>query len=143
MSGAITMGGNAINTTQSTFTSGQLVSKNYVDTNAVRCTTGDLGLRIVRGNVNANRTIAQGGGFTVSAFASTGVYVINFSPAFTTLPSIAITPVIADATSGVNTFVSWKITPSETTVSKFQIIIGNNGLSSAIDIPFNFIAIGN
>ena len=32
MVGSINMSGNAINTTQSTFTSGQLVSKNYVDT---------------------------------------------------------------------------------------------------------------
>ena len=110
-------------------------------TTFTRCPSEQL--KIIRGNVNSNRTIAQGSGFTISPLVSTGVYVINFTTAFATLPSISFTFGSTDATGGVNTFVSFKIAPlSSFTTSSCQVIIGNNGLSLGVDVYFQFIAIG-
>jgi hypothetical protein len=100
-------------------------------------------LKIIRGNVNSNRTIAQGSGFTISPLVSTGVYVINFTTAFTTLPSISFTLGGSDTTGNANSFTSFKIAPlTSFTVSSCQVIVGNNALNSGVDVYFQFIAIG-
>jgi hypothetical protein len=132
MTGPITMGTNAINTTQTIFTSGQLVSKNYVDTATTytRCTTGDLGLRIIRGNVNANSTITQGSGFTISK-SGTGLYNINFTTAFTIVPSIAFAPYGSNQLSGTTNIT---LTFAQITISNISGVL--------IDQGFSFIIIG-
>ena len=118
-----------------------LVSKNYTDATFTKCPFEIL--KIIRGNVNSNRTIAQGSGFTISPLTFTGVYVINFTTAFATLPSVSLTFGSTDTTGYVNTFVSFKIAPlSSFTVSSCPIIIGNNSISSGVDVYFQFIAIG-
>jgi hypothetical protein len=48
----------------------------------------EANLRVVRGNVNANGTIAHGAGFTI-AKGSAGVYTVNFSTAFSASPTLA------------------------------------------------------
>jgi hypothetical protein len=80
-----------VSTNQTPTLSTHLVPKLYVDTNAIRCTVGDLGLRIIRGNVNSNSTITQGSGFTMSKLV-TGVYNINFTTPFTIIPSLSFIP---------------------------------------------------
>ncbi len=47
-------------------------------------------LKIIRGNVNANGTIAQGSGFTVTALANAR-YQIDFTVPFSTIPSVTFT----------------------------------------------------
>ena len=136
------MGTNAINTTQSTFTSGQLVSKNYVDnaTTYIRGTAGDLGLRIVRGYVNRAGTTWSpvGGGFTVSRTGGAGsLYTITFSPVFTTIPVVTITPINNTADN------LWVFTQIRTyTASSITISFANQIVSTGVDMEFNFIAIG-
>ena len=136
------MGTNAINTTQSTFTSGQLVSKNYVDnaTTYARCTKGDLGLRIVRGYVNRAGTTwsPTSAGFTVSRTGGAGsLYTITFSPAFSTIPVVTITP-INNAIDNV-----WVFPQIRTyTASSVSVTFANQSVGATVDMEFNFMAIG-
>jgi len=63
-------------------------TKNYVDTHA----GGVTGLsRVVHGCVRADGAILSGSGFTVSKGA-TGRYTINVVPAFSTSPTVMVTP---------------------------------------------------
>jgi hypothetical protein len=132
MTGAITMGGNAINTTQSTFTSGQLVSKNYVDTATtfVKCPTGDLGLRILRGTVGALAT-TSGNGWTSSYSGGANRQYIYFNPPFSNANyTVLITPV------GAMTILGTKTT---TEVPMYW----SNFQNSVVWVPFEFIIIGS
>jgi len=137
LTGPLTMGTNAINTTQSTFTSGQLVSKNYVDnaTTFTRCTTGDLGLRMIRGYVSRTGTYT-GVGFTATRTAL-GSYTVTFTNNFTSAPTAMITPV---NTIGDNTWVFAMVTA--TTTSSFSVAMINSSSSNRADMEFNFLVIG-
>ena len=76
-------------------------------------------------------------------FISTGVYVINFTTAFTTLPSISFTVGATNSLVNADSFVSFKVAPlTSFTTSSCQVIIGNNSLNQAVDAYFQFIAIG-
>ena len=88
-------------------------------------------LRIVRGVINADRSIHAGTGFVVDTFG-TGNYVIDFSPSF----------------SGPATFI---ITPYNKNVASQSVQIGGslsanialfNAAGAGIDAPFAFVAIG-
>ena len=95
-----------------------------------RCTTGDLGLRIIRGNVSANSTITQGSGFTISK-SGTGYYNINFTTAFTVIPTATFTPYGASQYAGLQNL----------TLTFVQISI-NSSAGVLIDQGFSFIIIG-
>ena len=101
----------------------------------MKCTTGDLGLRIIRGYVSRTGTIT-GVGFTASRTAL-GSYTVTFTTAFSSAPTAMITPV---NTIGDNTWVFAMITA--TTTSAFSVAIANNLVQSRVDMEFNFIAIG-
>jgi hypothetical protein len=58
--------------------------------NSLPVGTGHESIRMIRGVINANGTIAQGTGFTVSK-VGTGLYDISFSNGFPGLPSVVAT----------------------------------------------------
>ena len=132
LTGPLTMGTNAINTTQSTFTSGQLVSKNYVDTATtfVKCPTGDLGLRILRGTVGSLQTIS-GNGWSSNYSAGDNRQVINFNPAFSNN-----TYTVMISSNGAMVQMGSKTTT-------IVYMYWSNFQNSVVRVAFEFIIIGN
>jgi hypothetical protein len=90
-------------------------------------------LRMVRGSVNANGTVARGGGFTVvhNGGVGTGSFTITFTPAFSGVPSVTATAVNVAVRAGGS------ISASSVTVSTV-----NFSTSSPVDDSFSFIALG-
>ena len=142
---------NANNITAGTLASGRLattLSGTRTFTSNVRITTGYLrfgssspydyataspesNLRIVRGLVAANGNEDEGGGYTVSKGA-TGVYTINFSKAFDDIPTVTVTTTHPLFLAGVL---------SQSASSAIVTIVNTAG--GAVDLRFNFIAIGS
>ncbi len=89
-------------------------------------------LRTIRGNVNANGTVANGAGFTVTK-AGVGGYTINFSTAFSAPPAVTMSgpagAIIGDGSAGFPTAIS-------ATVST------NSSTGTPSDQRFSFIATG-
>jgi hypothetical protein len=83
--------------------------------NVNKLTTGEA-LRIIRGSVAANGTITTGSGFSITHTASTGIYQINFTTAFSVAPTITTSAVY-------NTGAARLMIPSwySTTTSNVQI----------------------
>jgi hypothetical protein len=118
-----------VSTNQTPSLSTHLVPKSYVDTNTIRCTAGDLGLRIIRGNVNSNATITHGSGFTVAKFI-TGYYNITFNTPFSITPSVSFVP-----------YTTLMIGIGNITTTFAQINM-SNGSGVYTDSGFTFIILG-
>lgn len=90
--------------------------------------------RIIRGQVNANGTIDASrstSGFTIT-HTVTGTYVINFSPAFSTPPTVVATTMAQCCYAMVSQ-----------TQTTFATVFKNNFTTGVgTDSPFQFIAIG-
>jgi hypothetical protein len=88
-------------------------------------------LRIVRGSINGDGSIARGSGFTAvhNGPVGTGSYTITFTPAFSGLASVTVTPINVVARANV------------TGASSVNISTVNFG-GGAVDDSFSFIAIG-
>jgi hypothetical protein len=95
-------------------------------------------LRIVRGTVNADGTIGQGSGFSVSR-TSTGQYTVTFTTAFSAEPTVTLTTYgnASDAFNGIS--LSSTVIKS---ASQFGANITNPGSTAFRDIKWEFIAIG-
>lgn len=94
-------------------------------------------LRIVRGNVNANGTIAVGTGFSVTKGA-VGVYDVTFLPPFQAVPTMALST-FGDGANATNNISLGQLTPS---ISTFTAVITNPPSTLNIDRDWHFIAIG-
>lgn len=103
-----------------------LNSKNIVVSN----TNSGTGLAIVRGEIDADGTIHNGEGFTVTK--STGDYTIHFTTAFSVSPTVVVT-------SRNSSFSNMSVVPDPTTTTaEIQVYSG----ASLVNKPFTFIAIG-
>ena len=94
---------------------------------------GEENLRIIRGTVNGNATIAAGSGFTVTWNASSVCYVMSFNTPFSAVPSVVVSfasPVDQDA------FCAYNVTTNGCNLA----CVNNNG--DWYSWPFSFIAIG-
>lgn len=94
--------------------------------------SGEENLRIVRGNVNTNGSIANGTGFTITHTAGTGVYTINFNNAFSGNPSIVVTEFFGGGTAQGNVAGN----------GSAQITTNTAGPGTPADFGFSFIVIG-
>lgn len=96
-------------------------------------------LRFVRGNVNANGTIAQGAGFTVTKLTSSR-YQIDFTTSFGGLPSVTFTTGdLAALNSYEDNFANIIF------LSNSRVVIvtaDNTGENAREDSWFSFIAVG-
>lgn len=89
-------------------------------------------LRMIRGRVNSNGTLAQGSGFTCAKTA-TGRYTITFSTAFSAEPIVVIT--------SMGNEVAAHVSPSPT-VGGVIYRTFTSTTSADADAPGHFIAIG-
>jgi hypothetical protein len=89
----------------------------------------ETGLRVVRGTINANGTIAHGSGFTVNKTA-TGTYIIQFNPAFS-----------AACSGTANLYGSPGFILTAESVTDLLVNTFNTS-SVAADLKFSFIAAG-
>ncbi|WP_109851713.1 hypothetical protein [Aquimarina sp. AU58] len=97
---------------------------------------GEETLRMMRGNVNANGSIAQGTGFTITKIG-TGRYTINFTTAFTGTPSLTATPGDVTGVLDDNILNISQISTTQCTISTID-----NDSYTFEDSYFSFIAIG-
>ncbi len=105
-------------------------------TGQYRAVAGEENLRIVRGVVRADGTIAQGTGFSVTP-QSPIRYLITFDPPFATAPAVTVSPEETSAAPFV--VATWKfLSGSSVTITVRDQLTGS--LSNAN--PFNFIAVG-
>lgn len=89
----------------------------------------DESLRIVRGNVNANATIAQGTGFTPTILGP-GSYIVFFSRPFADVPTVTVSP---------ESLVLYSI--EDVTTTSFRVeFITPGGITP--NVGFGFIAVG-
>ena len=124
---ALTLSGNFINGTLGQFSGPVMI-------NATNYAVGSAeNLRIIRGQVNYNGTIAAGSGFTVSHLG-TGVYVVTFQTAFASPPVITSTAINNSADT---------VTAQIGTMSATSFAVGTHDNGLASDQAFTFIAIGN
>jgi hypothetical protein len=93
--------------------------------------SGSESIRIVRGVVHASGSILAGTGFTVTKGAA-GFFTINFSPSFSDMPAVTVTPQSGVARIATCTSVS----------ASGSGIWTRDAAGNAIDNQFNFIAIG-
>jgi hypothetical protein len=103
-----------------------------VNANNLFVTGGGDNLRIVRGTVNSDGTIASGSGFTVN-HTGTGVYAVTFTTAFTDTPAVTATA-ITDGVTSLDTLASGSFGCG---VHAGSIVGGNRA-----DRQFSFIAVG-
>lgn len=89
----------------------------------------DIEAREVRGRINANGTVGQGSGFTVTKLG-TGYYQVDFTTPFATVPIVLVSAII---TSG-GYYVELVMEP---TVSRFSVYTWG---TSEADHPVNFSA---
>ena len=112
-----------------------LKAKGVVNWFALETPIGE-NLKIIRGNVSSLGVVSDGTGYTMSTHvAASGVYVINFTTAFSTTPTITLSPL----NSLVQTI--WPIVSSINT-STCSITTKNSTNGSVTDVGFCFIAIG-
>ncbi len=97
----------------------------------------ESGLKIIRGTVNANGTIASGSGFTVTK-NGTGDYTINFSSAFSGTPTAVVTPV----DNSLETCMVDIVYVHSMSTSGFDLIMGDWQNVVFYDLDFTFIVIG-
>lgn len=99
--------------------------------------TGETGLKIIRGSVNtaASGSIVAGSGFSISSRPGTGQIILAWTAAFSSAPAMTMSGL--DAGTGV-VVVAHKAAPSTTAASVYCI----NELAAFRDATFHFIAIG-
>jgi len=91
--------------------------------------SGPENLRMVRGTISNGGLIIKGKGFTVS-HPGTGTYVVNFTPAFSDVPSVTVTGVDIPARAGA-------------VISSSSVNIGTAAFDGTpVDDAFHFIAVG-
>lgn len=94
-------------------------------------TNAATGLKVIRGNVSSAGSITAGEGFTVSSHPSTGNYVLAFTSAFASLPTVTVSPENPNCAG-------W----SALSTSGVTIITGGSGCSGVANNNFMFTAIG-
>lgn len=94
-------------------------------------TAAEVGLKIVRGLVNADGTIAEGTGFTVVK-AGTSDYTVTFTSPFSDVPAVVVQARTQD------TSIAALGTP---VAASFPVTTAVGGGSAAAK-PFSFIAVG-
>ncbi len=94
-------------------------------------------LRMIRGNINPNGSIAQGAGFTITKIG-TGRYTINFTSAFIGIPSLTATAGDLTGVLDDNIVDISQISATQCTVST----IDSNSYTFE-DSYFSFIVVGN
>jgi hypothetical protein len=107
--------------------------------------TGDLfaasggeNLRLVRGTVNADGSVAAGAGFSVNRF-QTGYFRITFTTGFSSAPSVAVTQIFGSFGNGGSTLDNAVLTGITTT--QFEVQVGDsNGDPS--NRSFSFVVMG-
>ncbi len=96
----------------------------------LRAPGGEENLRMLRGTLNANGTVALGAGFTATR-TGTGTYQVDFNTAFNGVPTVTVTP------QGASLYVF----VSGTTASTVFISVRNT-FNSATDAIVNFTVLG-
>jgi hypothetical protein len=99
-------------------------------TGELRAAGGEEDLRMLRGTLNANGTVALGAGFTATR-TGTGTYQVNFNTAFNGVPTVTVTP------QGASLYVF----VSGTTASTVFISVRNT-FNIATDATVNFTVLG-
>lgn len=94
-------------------------------------TNAATGLKIIRGNVSSAGSITAGEGFTVSSHPSTGNYVLAFTSAFASTPTVVVSPENPNCAG-------W----SAVSTTGVTIITGGAGCSGVANNNFMFTAIG-
>lgn len=94
--------------------------------------SGGEALRMLRGRLASNGSIAAGGGFTAIR-GSAGIYTITFSTAFSSAPAVTANP-----EGGTNACAT--VSPSATSVTIRTFLCSTNALT---DIALSFTALGN
>jgi hypothetical protein len=87
-------------------------------------------LTIIRGNIDLNGNIVNGSGFTITK-GLVGIYTINITTAFSTIPSVCLT--LANTYVTINTY--------NLTVSSIVVNMRNNA-NTIFNSNFSFIAVG-
>ena len=100
-------------------------------TTPLLATAGVENLRVIRGTINADGTIARGTGFTVTK-GTTGYYTINFSTAFKTVPDVVATTV----------GLGWVASRDTLAVGRARVMLMDVPSLAMINAEFSFIAIG-
>lgn len=101
---------------------------------------GEENLRIVRGIINADGSIAAGSGFFVSRPGTTGEYRVDFTPQFSAEPTVTLAvhgTTNISATMGIS--ISASIAKNNT---QFGVTTTNASSSARHDIKWEFIAMG-
>lgn len=93
-------------------------------------------LRTVRGVVNADGTIAEGDGFSITK-NGTGDYTINFAPAFNDVPSVTM---LARQMAGGAPLFMLRDVP--VTASAAEVLTYNWSGGALLDALFHFVAVG-
>jgi hypothetical protein len=119
-----------------TFT-GDVTMQGGASNNVVFAAGGDEDLRIVRGVVNYDGTIASGAGFTIQ-HAITGGYQINFNKSFSDTPAVTVTLGRDSSSSFTGAFpIYYGVTSN---YASLYLVNANGAFVS--DHSFHFIAIG-
>ncbi len=95
-------------------------------------TATEVGLRILRGRILGDGTVARGTGFTATRTGG-GQFTISFATYFDTEPDVVVTP-----TGGAGRSACLADGPS---LAWAQVLV-SDAVGNLIDVPFEFIAIG-
>ena len=90
--------------------------------------------RIIRGDISSAGAIQQGSGFSMGTI-TTGRYPINFTPAFSSVPTVVVS---INATEGDYGFIG----TASLTASGFIVMTRYSSSILSNTTPFNFIVIG-
>jgi len=99
-------------------------------------TGGETALRTIRGTVNADGTIAEGTGFTITD-NGTGDHTVNFTTAFSDVPSVGLS-VVKTASGSAHYGTHESLAVGSVRIKTFLHLSS----SSASDMEFSFIAVG-
>lgn len=117
--------------------------ENGIETDLVNDKVGAAeSLRTIRGSVNANGTIAQGSGFSITHSGGSGVYQINFSTAFSSTPTVTASPHFDTGDSRL-IIPSWYSSSTTSTFIRTDKWQGFPTEYSLGDYAFDFIIQGN
>ncbi len=94
------------------------------------------GLRAIRGIVNANGSIAEGAGFSVTRHGA-GEFTVTFDPGFSDIPAVA-----GSGRAGIAGDKTWAHDTADATKDAFRCSIRRATTGLTIDIGFHFIAVG-
>jgi hypothetical protein len=119
----------------------RLGESNVALTSGENGSSGENGLRLVRGSVSKTGEVTSGNGFFVE-MAETGKYAVHFVPAFESLPSVvAVLHYTHNDTGWGTDTVKHICQVTHTSKSKFHIVCGNRN-GDRRDEAFEFIAVG-